>query len=234
MAGLKAGIIAAGEGSRLKSEGIALPKPLVRVNGVPLIERLIRTFARNGILEVVCIVNEYSIQVKKFVETKQFGIPVRFVVKTTPSSMHSLFELSPYLQDGQFLLSTVDSIFSEEEFARYIEYAQHHQSKDGILAITNYIDDENPLYVQLYGSNRITGFTKSEQTNWVTGGLYIFSPRIFQEKESALKQGIERLRHFLAHLVQQGYYLEGFPFSKIIDVDRKQDIAAAEEMMRAR
>jgi len=55
---MKAGIIAAGEGSRLRSEGITTPKPLVPVNGVPLIERLIMSFIHAGIDELVCIVNE--------------------------------------------------------------------------------------------------------------------------------------------------------------------------------
>ncbi len=233
---MKAGIIAAGEGSRLKSEGINLPKPLVPVDGVPLIERLIGSFIRCGISEIVCIVNEYSLDVKKFVESKKFSIPIRFVVKTTPSSMHSLFELSPHLLNGQFLLSTVDSVFNEEELSSLLKYAQSHQSVDGILAVTNFVDDENPLYVELDASKRIRSFGKgkpSAQSTWVTGGLYVFSPRIFNEKH-VVERGVERLRNFLGHLVQSGYHLEGFQFSKIVDVDHVQDIAAAEEMLRAK
>jgi NDP-sugar pyrophosphorylase family protein len=229
---MKAGIIAAGEGSRLKAGGIAVPKPLVRIDGVPLIERLINSFARCGISEVICIVNEYSLDVKQFVEAKRFSIPVKFVVQTTPSSMHSLFALSPYLMEGQFLLSTVDSIFNEEELLSFLQYAPRHQTIDGILAVTNYVDDEHPLYVELDAKNRITAFAKSEKSTWVTGGLYIFSPRIFKETETVQKQGIERLRNFLGHILSQRYVLEGFPFSKIIDVDHVQDIAAAEEMLR--
>ena len=144
----------------MRSEGISLPKPLVPVDGIPLIERLIRSYTRCGISEVVYIVNEYSLQVKEFVESQQFAIPVRFVVKTTPSSMHSLFALSPYLSDGQFLLSTVDSIFDERELSALLHYAQSHQSIDGILAVTDFVDDENPLYVDLDVLRRITAFSR--------------------------------------------------------------------------
>ncbi|MDE6682257.1 MAG: NTP transferase domain-containing protein, partial [Muribaculaceae bacterium] len=42
------GIIAAGEGSRLVEEGVAYPKPLVPLNGKPMIGRLIDIFIRNG------------------------------------------------------------------------------------------------------------------------------------------------------------------------------------------
>ena len=232
---MRAGIIAAGEGSRLKSDGIACPKPLVPIDGVPLIERLLRTFVRSGITSVVCIVNENSLEIKKFVEDRQFGIPVQFVVKTTPSSMHSLFELSPYLMDGPFLLSTVDSVFSEDEFVTFLQCARDRaRVSDGVLAVTDFIDDENPLFVQLEKeSDCISSFSKTETAHLVTGGLYVFSPRIFDEKETVLTLRINRLRNFLSHLTHRGYRLEVYRFSKIIDVDRLHDITVAENFLRA-
>jgi NDP-sugar pyrophosphorylase family protein len=254
---LKAGIIAAGDGSRLKSEGILPPKPLVEVQGVPLIERLILSYLHHGIDEIVCIVNESSLEVKRFVESKRFPLPITFVVKTTPSSMHSLFALAPHLQEGRFLLSTVDSIFNGEEFGRFLEYARTPGAGEGVLAVTSFVDDENPLYVQLDESWRILGFGTKGSTRsgrepsprspaakpaagrstppaaspWVTGGLYVLSPRIFSEIETALERNINRLRNFLAHLAEQGYRLEGYPFSRIIDVDHADDIRAAEELL---
>ncbi|HZY09690.1 MAG TPA: sugar phosphate nucleotidyltransferase [Bacteroidota bacterium] len=230
---MKAGIIAAGEGTRLRADGISVPKPLVQVNGVPLIERLLNSFHRNHITEAVCIVNESSIEVKKFVEGKSFKIPVHFIVKSTPSSMHSLFELSQFLVDDRFLLTTVDSIFQDHEFSHFLKYSESRPTADGILAVTNFIDDENPLYVQMNSENRITSFKKMEQSAWVTGGLYIFSSRIFKEREYVLHRRIERLRNFLAHLLEKDYRLEGFSFSKIVDVDHLQDISKAEELLKS-
>ncbi|OLD82462.1 MAG: hypothetical protein AUI33_00095 [Ignavibacteria bacterium 13_1_40CM_2_61_4] len=241
---MKAGIIAAGEGSRLRSEGITTLKPLVPVNGVPLIERLIMSFIRAGIDELVCIVNESSTAVKSFVEKKQFPIPVTFVVKTTPSSMHSLFALAPHLMDGKFLLSTVDSIFHEDEFGRFMDHARNRESVDGLLAVTGFIDDENPLPVQVDPSMRILAFGTPKAgpgtprtpsaAPLATGGLYVFSPRVFNEIDSALKQGIQRLRNFLSYLVKRGYALEAYPFSKIVDVDHADDVRTAEDLLRAR
>ncbi len=231
---MKAGIIAAGEGSRLRSEGIDLPKPLVPVDGVPLIERLLRFFVKADIEEVACIVNEQSLSVKEYVLGLHLPIPVRFVVKSTPSSMHSLFELAPNFTEGRFLLSTVDPIFDEGEFRRFVDAGRKGEEWDGLLAVTQFIDDEHPLFVELEGSSRIRGFSTSGRTPWVTGGLYMFSPRIFREAEAVKKKGIERLRNFLAHLVAQGYRLDAFPFSKIVDVDHVRDIQTAEEMIRTR
>src|SRR2546425_10383001 len=136
---MNAAIIAAGEGSRLRSEGITTSKPLVLLDGVPLIERLIRSFVRCGITQVACIVNEYSLDVKKFIETTDFGVPVRIVVRTTPSSLHSLFALAPHLKGERFLLSTVDTVFDEEEFARYLRHGFSTSPADGVLAVTDFI-----------------------------------------------------------------------------------------------
>jgi len=230
---MKAGIIAAGEGNRLRAEGIQLPKPLVSVDGVPLIERLLRSYERCGISEVICIINEYSLEIKRFVEAKNFRIPVKFVVKTTPSSMHSLFALAPHLgAEDPFLLSTVDSIFNEPDLKAFLRHSEGRSEADGILAITDFIDDENPLYVQFDSSGRISSFSKPEDRGWVTGGLYIFSPRIFNEINEILNLRIERLRNFLVYLLKKGYILETFPFAKIVDVDHVQDIRTAEDLLR--
>ena len=146
--------------------------------------------------------------------------------------MHSLFALAPYLHDERFLLSTVDPIFDEREFEQFLRHAQIRGTTDGLLAVTNYIDDETPLYVHMDRLNRIVQFSKSEKTPWVTGGMYVFSPRIFTEMDTVLNAGVERLRNFLGHLIHQGYSIKGFPFSKIIDVDHVQDIRLAEELLR--
>lgn len=54
---MKFAIISAGEGSRLAQEGVQLPKPLVQLNGMAMIDRLIHIFAKNGAEEVVVIIN---------------------------------------------------------------------------------------------------------------------------------------------------------------------------------
>ena len=55
---MKFAIIAAGKGSRLREEGINLPKPLVELNGEKLIDRLIRIFIDNGATEIIVICND--------------------------------------------------------------------------------------------------------------------------------------------------------------------------------
>ena len=135
---MKFAIISAGEGSRLSQEGVALPKPLVQLNGMAMIDRLVHIFAQNGAEQVVIIINNEVALTKEHVaalkETAE--VPLEVIVKTTPSSMHSFYELSRFLKDDKFCLTTVDTIFREDEFAAFIE-AFKASGKDGMMAVTD-------------------------------------------------------------------------------------------------
>ena len=139
---MKYAIIAAGEGSRLQQEGVNLPKPLVRIGGESMIDRLIRIFRNNGAEEICIIVNTLHPQTYEHLRSLQAegkADDLRIVVKSTPSSMHSFAELAPYLTDAPFCLTTVDTIFREEEFSRYISHFLQSEA-DGCMAVTDFID----------------------------------------------------------------------------------------------
>ncbi len=64
-------IIAAGQGSRLKSEGQDLPKPLVRLGGRPMIGRLIDVLSLAGARTIYIIVNEEMPEVADYLRSRQ-------------------------------------------------------------------------------------------------------------------------------------------------------------------
>ena len=232
---MKLAIIGAGEGSRLKSEGISVPKPLIKVGGIPLIERIIRIAVTNGVSSAHLIINPEFSEVKDYLKSVEFGIPLDCQLLAIPSSMHTLFALAASVTDEPFLLSTVDSVFREDEFRGFVSFIRSAVNVDGVLAITNYIDDEKPLCVSLGDNDNITEFMDSSaNSDWATGGIYYFTPTIFREIPRALEQGVSRLRNFLRLLLRQGYTLKAYRFSKIIDVDHAADIRAAEEFINAR
>lgn len=234
---MKFAIISAGEGSRLSQEGVRLPKPLVQLNGTAMIDRLVRIFTANGADEIVVIINnEVPLTKTHLAELAQTSeVPLRVIVKTTPSSMHSFYELSPYLKGDRFCLTTVDTVFREDEFARFIE-AFKASDKDGMMAVTDYIDDEKPLYIGTDPALNITGFydTPMADTKYISGGIYCLSPRSIETLEACIHEGKSRMRNFQRQLVTDGLRLEAYPFSKILDVDHANDIQKAEAFLNNR
>lgn len=62
-------IIAAGEGSRLAQEGVERPKPLVELNGTPMIKRLIDIMLDCNAESLSIIVNEQMTEVRRYIES---------------------------------------------------------------------------------------------------------------------------------------------------------------------
>lgn len=232
---MKFAILAAGEGSRLASEGVAKPKPLVELQGVPLIERLIRIFARNGASSINIIVNEQQPETVGFIKSLEVGCPINIVIKSTPSSMHSMHALSHLLRGEKFCLTTVDTLFREDEFANYIKKFEEYEG-DGIMAVTDYIDDEKPLYIATDENMEITAFCDkpTPETHYISGGIYGLSPKALDILDRCMNDGIHRMRNFQRRLVESGMKLKAFPLGKIIDIDHAEDIIKAEEFIAER
>ncbi len=231
---MKFAIISAGEGSRLSQEGVQLPKPLVQLNGEAMIDRLIRIFAKNGASQVVIIINnEVQATKEHLAKLKEImALPLEVVVKTTPSSMHSFYEISPYLKGDKFCLTTVDTVFREEEFTHFID-AFRVSENDGMMAVTDYIDDEKPLYISTDRKLNITGFydAMTPDCQYISGGIYCLSPKAINVLQSCIEKGISRMRNFQRQLVADGMKLTAYPFSKILDVDHTSDIVKAEAFL---
>ncbi len=225
-------IIAAGEGSRLRQEGIAVPKPLIMVNGERLIDRLIRIFTENGATEIVVICNgTYPEVAKHLARRKEEGLPLKYVVKNTQSSMHSLYEIAPMLGKEKFVLTTVDTFFDENLFRDYIK-AFSKTEADGMMAVTTFCDDEKPLYVSTdKEGDAISGFhdTKPEGCKYVSAGIYGLNHKAIATLERCVKEGQSRMRNFQRALVAEGIKLTAYPIGKVTDIDHATDIASVQK-----
>ena len=226
-------IIAAGEGSRLAQEGVAKPKPLVELSGEPMIGRLISIFLRCNAESISIIVNEYMTEVREYLESLKLPVPLNLVVKTTPSSMHSFYELSRVMKPGKFCLTTVDTIFREPDFARYIAAFEADTENDGMMAVTPFIDDEKPLYVETDDQMNIVAFRDAawDGAKYVSGGIYALNEKSFGVVKECIDHGVSRMRNFQRALVSSGLKLKAYSIDKIIDVDHAEDIATAQKFI---
>ncbi len=222
-------IIAAGEGSRLVQEGVAVPKPLVDLDGRPMIRRLIDIFLSCDAEEISIIVNQQMTAVREYLEGLQLPVPLRLTVKSTPSSMHSFYEVSRTFRKGKFILTTVDTIFREEEFARYARAFAQDDRADGYMAVTSFIDDEKPLYIDVNSQMRITAFRDQPWpgVKYISGGIYGLTAPALDVLRDCMDRGVSRMRNYQRALVEAGLDLQAYPFEKIVDVDHAGDIATA-------
>jgi len=229
-------IIAAGEGSRLAQEGVTKPKPLIELCGEPMIGRLINMMVRCNASSVSVIVNEQMTEVRQYLETLQLPVPFNLVVKTTPSSMHSLWHLSHVIPRGRFCLTTVDTIFREHDFRSYIQAFESDEEHDGLWAVTPFVDDEKPLWVEVDRAMNIQAFRDEpwDGARYVSGGIYAMTDRARDVLNRCIENGVSRMRNFQRALVDAHYHLQAYSFPKIVDVDHASDIATAEAFLQSK
>lgn len=230
-------IIAAGEGSRLVGEGLNVPKPLVDLDGRPMIKRLIDIMIECGAESLSVIVNEQMTEVRDYLEALTLPIPFNLVVKSTPSSMHSFYEVSRVFPADarKFVLTTVDTIFRPEDFKAYVDAFESNGEADGMMGVTAYIDDEKPLYVDVDPADMtIRAFKDADYpgSKYISAGIYGLTPKAVDVLCRCLDEGVSRMRNYQRALISSGLTLKAFPFGKVIDVDHLSDIETAKNLLR--
>jgi NDP-sugar pyrophosphorylase family protein len=239
-------VIAAGEGSRLKSLGV--PKPMVEVGGVPLIDHVLGNFEAAGIASAAVIFNEAERDIAALVAARYGRLVSRVVVKSTRSSLESFREMLAEAAPGRLLVSTVDAYCPRDEFVRFVDRARELPAASTVLGVTRFVDDEKPLWVTLAAGERRAGGAGGRSPaeppeelarggrvtvvggasgDAVTAGIYVFPERV---REMTIPRELGRLRDFLAWLAKSGEEIHAVEIPKVVDVDRIEDLAEAQAL----
>ncbi|MDE6682316.1 MAG: NDP-sugar synthase [Muribaculaceae bacterium] len=177
-------------------------------------------------------------EVREYLFSIKDELPVRLdiVVKSTPSSMHSFYEVARLLDGhGRFIATTVDTIFHENDFSRYVEaYSSAAEDVDGMMALTRFVDDEKPLYVEVGNDGFIKAFLDkaTPEAEFVSGGIYGLNSSAVKVLDGCMERGVSRMRNFQRELIAAGLRIKGYDMGKIIDVDHAGDIRKAEEFIK--
>jgi NDP-sugar pyrophosphorylase family protein len=235
----RAGVIAAGRGERLASLGV--PKPLVPVGGVPLVERAVRGLLAAGLGgpgrgPVVVLVNEAAgAQVAAHLAARFGPDEVEVVRRTTPSSAVSFCLVAERLAGGPFVISTVDGVYDP---AALVRLASAAPAADLALAVTRHVDDERPVWVRLDRDGWVTALGDvarpapgTADVAWVTAGVYRGRAGLLDDPRLAGSRSLTSLRDLLGRAVQGGLRVAGIPFPAVIDVDRPEDLREAERFV---
>ncbi len=228
---MNAGIIAAGLGERLQAHGITTPKPLIEIGGRPLIARTIDAVCGAGATRVACIVNAETNRVRDYLRDTRWPVPVDVIQRTTASSAESFLALAPLLAREAFLLTTVDTICDPRALTALVTRAQAQAPAASVLGVTTTVDDEKPLWAELDADGRIRSFGDAQRSRHVTAGVYFLQPLVYSLANAAPGRVFAAFRVLLAALLEHGHPLYGYDVGPSIDVDRAEDIVAAERLL---
>jgi NDP-sugar pyrophosphorylase family protein len=226
-----AGIIAAGVGERLQAHGITTPKPLLEIGGRPLIARTIDALYGAGATRIACIVNAETDRVRDYLRDTAWPLPIDVVQRTTASSAESFLALRPLLGDAPFLLTTVDTICDPRALGAVAARGRALSPHASVLGVTATVDDEKPLWAEVDAANRIRSLGDAQRARHVTAGVYFLQPLVYSLANAGVRGAFPAFRAILGALLDRGHPLHAVDVGPCIDVDRPEDIVAAERLL---
>jgi NDP-sugar pyrophosphorylase family protein len=219
-------VIAAGEGTRLQRQGPRVAKPLVSVGGRPLIGHVLENFRAAGIATATVIFNERDESCADWVRERFADLSPRFVIRSTPSSFESFRVVLEAAPPGRLLVSTVDAVCRPGRFREFVEAASQLPEEAYVLAVTELVADEKPLWVRHAADGRILEIG-GDSGNAVTAGIYVVPARARAVKTDPPPA---RLRDYLGRLSAAGEPVYAVAIENVVDVDRPEDVALAESL----
>ncbi|HEV8150774.1 MAG TPA: NTP transferase domain-containing protein [Gemmatimonadales bacterium] len=223
-------ILAGGEGSRLRSDGVLTPKAFLELDGRPLLVRLTESLHGLGCESVTALVRASVLDRAGALLLQGDPSAPRIVACETASSLHTLARGLEVMPPGPVLCVMVDSVLREHDWRELFARAERllRGGADACVAVTPFVDDERPLYVARHAAGAVAAFQEHPSAPaLVTGGVYFLSTRVRTLVAPVLALGIERMRGLLRWLVEHGYRIETAEVARIVDLDRSRDLAVA-------
>lgn len=217
---MKAVILAAGEGKRLKPFTETMPKVMIPIANKPILEYVFDACKRNKIDELIVVVGYKKEVIMEYFKEYE-GIKITYVEqKNQLGTAHALFTTKNHLNDS-FIVLSGDNIIDDESIAQLLnepsEYAlliQEHTepSKYGVVHI------QDNLLTQIIEK------PKKETSTFISTGIYKFPLSIFEILEPLQHQGIHALSTVLQTLIDQGISIHTIVAEHWMDIVYPWDI----------
>ena len=241
---MKALIIAAGRGSRINNLTKDIPKALIPLLGLPLIERVILTTKEAGINEYVIVVGYLGEKIKAFLGNgDRFRVKIDYIENEEwqKSNGVSVLKAKKLLNKNFFLLMS-DHIFD----ARILKGLVNYDMKGAVVLA---VDRREPLPDDtkvLEENGKIVGIGKDiEESNCIDTGIFLCSPKIFSYLEESVNEGKTELSEGIVkaarnedakvfNITQIDPYIPSMRKGVKafwMDIDTKEDLEKAEKLL---
>ena len=174
-------IMAGGLGKRLRPVTRGdIPKPMVEIAGVPLLERLVRRLASAGVQRVIVAVNYLGHVIEEHLgDGRHLGLSIEYLRETMPMGTAGALSLLPSLPEGPLLVMNGD-ILTTSDFGGLFDFHEAHRADMTVAAIEYRV--EIPYGVLSTEGSRVTGLTeKPSQRFLCNAGIYSLSPHLLAE-----------------------------------------------------
>lgn len=231
---MKAVVLAAGEGTRLKPITLTRPKHLIRVGGKLLLEHCLNALKAVGIEETLIVIHYMGDAIRTyFGDGKNFGLRISYVEqKEVLGTGNAVSIAEPYVKED-FVLVYGDLLFSVDALKKVV--AIHEREKPAAtMAVVPVEKPENYGIVELENSRVKNIIEKPSRdkapTNLANAGIYVFSTEIFEKikKTKASVRGEWEITDAISLLLKEKTVL-GVEISKDewLDIGRPWDLLEA-------
>lgn len=246
---MKAVILAAGKGTRMKELTNELPKPMLPVQGKPILEHILEGLRSVGIRDF-CLVTGWKREVieQHFGDGSRWGVSIRFVEQKVQDGTGKAPELArDFVGAEPFLLTYGDILVKPDTYAQMLR-RWGEGDFSGLLTVTagedvtqgaiNFFDDqfclkrliEKPSHAQVE-ELRAAGWLKPGDPAWYNAGIYLFKPVVF-EYTARLKKSPRNeyeLTDAIIAMVETGHRIAGLKIEgRWVDVRDPGTLAALE------
>ncbi len=178
---MKAVILCAGEGKRLRPLTYTTPKPMLYVAGRPIIAHILIELKKAGVDEAIIIVKYLKEKIIEYLENNSFGIKISFIEQKEKYGTGAALLYAKEEIKEPFLMVAGDSLV-DSNIIKSVIYAH---KKDVTVAIKKAEDLQNYGVVEISNGiiSKIDEKPKNPKGNLINISVYMFDPKIFQRLE---------------------------------------------------
>jgi NDP-sugar pyrophosphorylase family protein len=209
---MKAVILAGGKGARLRPYTKILPKPLMPIGDMPILEILLRQMKQTGLIDEAILTVGYLEELLRafFKDGERFGLKIEYSFEEQPLGTAGPLSLIEGLTET-FMVTNGD-VLTTLDMADLVRYHQEHQSTATIAMHARQVNVDLGV-LELDGHNRITNYIEKPSYDFnVSMGIYVFEPRVldFIPKNAYLDFPDLVLKLIAADEKVMGYCFDGY------------------------
>ncbi len=223
---MKAVLLAGGRGTRLAPYTNVLPKPLMPVGDMPILEILLRQLKFYGVTDVVIAVGYLASLIQAYVgDGSRFGLNVTYSMETEPRGTAGPLKLIEGLDDT-FLMMNGD-LLTSLNFGQLIDYHREHQAAVTVSTFPRHVQ----ITLGVIGTDdqqNIVSYTEKPSYDFrVSMGISVLEPEALQY----IPDGFFDFPDLIKALIAAGKTVKAYPFADgyWLDIGRHDDYEKAQE-----